>query len=530
MHSESLPRLKAPRDDGAILAYPPLEEAGLLRAANLQRLNSDTVLLQGRPLRELRDLARHEAVAAARSYLHQAGEPVAEFKSDSLFVAGHQPELFHPGVWLKNFALEALARRHGATPLNLIVDNDIAKTTMLRVPQDTHVAKVPFDRWHSETPYEERIVQDEGLFTSLPERVAPLIGAWPFRPMLNDFWAEAIRQGKRTPLLGERIAAARRSCERAWGLQPLEVPLSRLCQTAAFAWFAVHVLRELPRFHAEYNRAVQNYRQRHKLRSRLHPAPDLRQEDDWLEAPFWAWQAGAQRRRRLWAQSRGEMIFLRAGTTMWPMLGGDAHAQSSQLRQMVAAGCKIRTRALTTTMFARLLLADLFIHGIGGGKYDEVTDDILHGFFDVEPPQYLLLTGTLLLPMERYPDAGAELHRLQSHLRDLRWNPQRHVDGQSPAAADLIREKRTWIERPVETHHERAERFAHLRRLNHQLQGFTDVEEQRGRAALADAEHRLRFHQIRSSREYAFCLYPAELVRSYYQTAARLAHAGSGVP
>jgi hypothetical protein len=26
----------------------------------------------------------------------------------SLIVGGHQPELFHPGVWLKNFALNEL--------------------------------------------------------------------------------------------------------------------------------------------------------------------------------------------------------------------------------------------------------------------------------------------------------------------------------------------------------------------------------------------------------------------------------------
>ena len=44
--------------------------------------------------------------------------------ADSLLLAGHQPELFHPGVWVKNFALNGLARRHGATPLNLVVDND----------------------------------------------------------------------------------------------------------------------------------------------------------------------------------------------------------------------------------------------------------------------------------------------------------------------------------------------------------------------------------------------------------------------
>ena len=46
-------------------------------------------------------------------------------------VAGHQPELFHPGVWFKNFALHRLAHQHGALPINLVVDTDTAKPATL---------------------------------------------------------------------------------------------------------------------------------------------------------------------------------------------------------------------------------------------------------------------------------------------------------------------------------------------------------------------------------------------------------------
>ena len=52
-------------------------------------------------------------------------------------------------------------------------------------------------------------------------------------------------------------------------------------------------------------------------------------------------------------------------------------------------------------MYARLFLADLFIHGIGGAKYDELTDELMRRFFKIEPPEFLTLTGTLLLPFPR---------------------------------------------------------------------------------------------------------------------------------
>ena len=46
----------------------------------------------------------------------------------------------------------------------------------------------------------------------------------------------------------------------------------------------------------------------------------------------------------------------------------------SRLAELSSRGIKLRTRALTTTLFARLVLSDMFLHGIGGAKYDQVTD------------------------------------------------------------------------------------------------------------------------------------------------------------
>src|SRR5438445_8629658 len=175
-------------------------------------------------------------------------------------MAGHQPELFHPGVWVKNFAMNGLAKTLGATPVNLIVDNDTAKATSLRLPalatsEHTwpHVLSLPYDHWTGEVPYEERSVSDEDLFATLPERARPVLQGWPFVPLLPAFWAEAGRQSERTPLLGERIVAARRAFERRWGCHNLELPVSRLCRTEPFAWFGCHLLSDLPRFHAIYN-------------------------------------------------------------------------------------------------------------------------------------------------------------------------------------------------------------------------------------------------------------------------------------
>jgi hypothetical protein len=520
MHAQSLPRLKAPRDHGALLSFPPLDDAGKLLADNEQIFAAASMDVGGPSLAELRQMARRDALAAAQGYLAEAGEPVPTWPAERLLLAGHQPELFHPGVWVKNFALQGLARRHQATPLNVVVDNDTVKTTALRVPHEAHIAKVPFDR-AQEAPCEEREVLDEGLWASLPERTEPLTRAWPFQPLLPTFWDEVRRQTSQTRMVGERLARGRRAIERAWGLAPVEVPLSRLCQTAPFAWFAVHLLRNLPRFHGDYNAAVRAYRARHGLRSRNHPAPDLARDGEWLEAPLWTWRAGQQRRRRLFARLHGQTIHLRGDHDQGPALTGPAEAQVEQFQRLEGTGCKVRTRALTTTLLCRLLLGDLFIHGIGGGKYDEVTDALFRTFYGVQPPHYLVLSATLLLPLERHPVAVQEWRELKRLERDLVWNPQRHLDGsRDGAAATLVREKQRWLVAPMVSHSERVDRYRHLRLANTKMQPLVSSQIADARRRSDEAARRRSIDTVRASREYAFCLFPEELLRAFLTSLA----------
>ena len=86
----------------------------------------------------------------------------------------------------------------------------------------------------------------------------------------------------------------------------------------------------------------------------------------------------------------------------------------------------MRSRALTNTLYARLFLSDLFIHGIGGGKYDELTDELIRRFYGCEPPEFLILSATRLLPLPAPPVRPEDHRRLVRELRDLHWNPQRH--------------------------------------------------------------------------------------------------------
>jgi hypothetical protein len=45
-----------------------------------------------------------------------------------------------------------------------------------------------------------------------------------------------------------------------------------------------------------------------------------------------------------------------------------------------------------------MFIADNFIHGIGGGRYDQVSDTIIRDYFKLEPPAFAVTTGTLYFP------------------------------------------------------------------------------------------------------------------------------------
>jgi hypothetical protein len=520
-------RLRAPSSDGALLADPALNEAGVLLDANASRLNRWDHDFQGRRAGRLRAMARAEVMALARQY-HQANGldwPDAPAQPPRLVVTGHQPELFHPGVWVKNFAVAGLAKARQGVGLNLIVDNDIPKGPSIRVPhsaggmlQASHVA---FDVWAGEVPYEDQTVQDEALFASFADRARSKLGSLIADPVLDDFWPRVLRRVGATDRVGLRFALARREVEAEWGARNVEVPLGQVCESEAFCWFASHLLAHLPRFQATHNAALARYRNAYGIRSKNHPVPTLARQGEWLEAPFWAWRAQAPRRRPLMARMLPRTIELRIAGEDKPFIelplaaDRDACCAIEGLQSLPGQGLRLRTRALTTTMFARYLLGDLFVHGIGGAKYDELGDEVARGFFQIEPPAFLTLSLTEWLGLEDDPATIDRFRRVEQSIRDLDWNPDRHLPEPPPSEARAAVEAK-WraIEGEVLTRRQRVDRLNTIRKANEALSYWTES----ARSALRKERERLslglKLNAVARSREYAFPLHEQPRLRA----------------
>jgi hypothetical protein len=229
---------------------------------------------------------------------------------------------------------------------------------------------------------------------------------------------------------------------------------------------------------------------------------------------------GKKERGRLRVRRTSSALALRVEADLWPELpvgaGQEPAALVCEWQALERRGFKIRARALTNTLFARLFLADLFIHGIGGGNYDELTDEIARRFYGYELPGYLVLSATLLLPLPTYAVNMADCRRLAAELRDLSFNPQRYLhDPVTSAARDLVAERQTWIAQQPTTKQARRKRFEALRELTQKLRPFVSDRIRRVEYEKLRCDEELQANAVLQRRDYAFSLYPEAMLRSF---------------
>lgn len=521
--------LRAPAGDRTALVEPPFAAIGDLLQNNRALLAQREIDLQGRDLAQLAAEGRQQVIAAARDYTGSYRDLPTLVDSDRIVMAGHQPVLFHPGVWFKNFALDRLAAQHDAVPINLVIDSDTVKSAAVRVPGGTPQApgavEISYDRPSGEIPHEERRLLDREMFDSFADRTAEQIEPLVRDPLLRDFWPLAIERAGASENLGSCVAQARHQFEGHLGLQTLELPQSRVCELPAFHWFTAHLLAHLPRFWSAYNDALRQYRRANRLRSTHHPVPELAADGDWLEAPYWLWQPSSPRRRRAFVRQRGDTITVSDRDTIeldLPLSAEtDAARAADVLADLAGRGIKLRSRALITTLFARLLLCDLFLHGIGGAKYDELTDQLMSSFFGVEPPKIMILSATILLPVDRRPVAPIDRRDVSQRLRELSFHPERFLPGDNAWSVDarnemarLVAEKQSWIGSEP-TRETARTRCRAIRAANEALQPAVAVERARLVEQLARMDEALRANHILAWREYAFCLYPLSTLQDF---------------
>ena len=518
-------RYRAPQTDGEILCAPAWRHIQALLHTNQEQRSAHRTDIGGRPFAVLATQARSEMLEAALRYTRTYTEAAEQQSPDApLILTGHQSGLVHPGVWLKNFAAAKLAQDCHGISVKLIIDSDLCRNTSIQIPtgtvQDPRLKTVAYDLSLKKLPYEEREIADRATWKSFGTRATDAISSFVDKPLLYGWWTEYMTRSTVTNNLGLALAQARHRLEQRWGIHNLEIPQSLVCQTESFRRFVVFLLQGAERFRWAHNEALAEYRQAHRLRNPAQPMPDLKEKQGWLETPLWTWKSNQPIRRALYVRKQRNKLLISDLTDWHDSLPSNSSSAIERLATWQQQGIKIRSRALTTTLFARLLLADLFIHGIGGAKYDQVTDHICERLLGLSLPSHITISGTLKLPIEHPAIAPDQVPELRQHLRELKYHPELHCNdlpidtSEQQQLEAWIAKKQAWVQTP-QTPANAAERHQGIVAANAALQKWVTPRRTETQQVLNNTIQQSRANRILESREYPFCLFPPEQLRNF---------------
>ncbi len=209
---------------------------------------------------------------------------------------GHQPELYHPGVWIKDFLLQRSSEELPATAVDFVVDSDgfqvLGVSSPCMTPGRAALSAVPRRRERRTGGTRalrcpsERDLADFCAAADSMLAIAPGAGGARGTSRRSAPSCEAAR-----PLAGnlaELVTIARRRYEAPAGSDYLELPVTaRRAHAWRFARFVVDLALDAERFARAYNAELAEYRAVNKTRSAAQPFPDLAVDDGAVELPLW---------------------------------------------------------------------------------------------------------------------------------------------------------------------------------------------------------------------------------------------------
>ncbi|MCO6435789.1 MAG: hypothetical protein J5J06_01725 [Phycisphaerae bacterium] len=497
-------KLKAPPGHGSVLVEPDPRQWVDAVAKNRRMLDACRRPVAGRTIAEWRSQFRKVAGFGD-------GVPIIGL--------GHQPEFIHPGVWAKYVVADRLASRLGGVGLNILVDSDQVHTSSLTVPTLESgrpvVERIPVFDAQSSALFEQVPALTGRRIAELQNRIRSVMGErFECTPM--PLFLEQLGRMAGAGDWVEQLAGARRSVEESLGVRVTDRRIS-------FDWcnaVARDMLLRAEQFAASYNGALARYREEHRVRGARRPMPDLEHGVRGTEVALWAFRERGQR-RRVFAKSDGHRIRLLADDVVIAELSESevADGEAANLGERLAPW-RIRPRALALTLWARLIASDFFIHGIGGAKYDRISDLIFADYFDIEPPRMGCVSATLFPGLAESRPRDDVLREVKQELRDLDWNPQRHVSDKigkrNSEIADreqLVAESQRLAREEPENRTRRREIFERIRSLNAALSEMTGDERERLESRLAQVERLQEQSKITRGREFFFALYRTEDLR-----------------
>lgn len=510
--------LKTPVGHGEVLTEPDYGQWARIARSTAESVRDLDVSIAGMALGDLRSMARRDAVIRAREFSVRMGVPLrpVQDEPDLLVMTGHQPEFYHPGIWVKDFLLQRLSEETGAAAIELIVDSDGFDSLDLHAPclvPQPRICSSTLARARPGASYGSSPVPDAreiAHFCDQVVRAIDTLGIPAIRKHFDDFRSLLQEAAGSAEDLSELVTFARRRFEVSAGSDYLALPVTSMSRGEPFLAMVSHIALDAVEFASSHNRVLHEHRSRTGIRNTAQPVPDLTVRDGLVELPLWSLDGGV--RRTVWART-GHMPALVVDGQVVVDLDEDA------VGRLQASGLALAPKAILLTLYARLLLSDLFIHGVGGGRYDEITDGLVRDYLGIEPPRYAIASLTMYLPLGARVVPEDEVSQLSMALNRLRHNPDEALDDiefidpdERTRAFGLAREKETLVAAIGRPDADKKSLGARIRDVNAGLASVVAPQERRLRTELDELLRMRQAGEVLTDRTYPFCFWdPLEI-------------------
>ena len=539
---------KVPQKNKQIFLSPSGDKISSLLEENKKIFRQYSFKILNQPFKEVRKKSRKEVVGKALSFSKKFDSDIEEkINSNYQYIiqSGHQPVFFHPGIWIKNIFLNQLLKSpplDKSLGLNIILDNDICKDLNFSLPVLSSTGNLRLKEINflspalsTNLPFEEYSYPSGELINKFTRDIIHRLKTLESenKNILNNFKNFALylenssnfcSRNYKKANLGEFLGLARRLYEQEIEPAYLEIPFSQICNSDEFLSFFLEITKNIKSFSKIYNNKLDEYRKLFKIRNRAHPSPNLIIKENLIEVPFWIWKEGDQRKKIFILREEGGNYLYNDSYGKIFLIEKDGVKSLFSLKTILKErGLKIRPKALLLTLYNRLFISDLFIHGLGGAKYDLVTDEIIREFFKVEPPHFLVTSCTLYLDFKSSPEASDfKISALKKKIRDLKFNPERYVDELSLTKKGRIR-IREQVERKAELIKKIEEVLSPVekQKISEEIKDINNLVREKIKPLkcelskkLAEEGKKMKQSKVYTFREFPYCFFSAKTLRN----------------
>jgi hypothetical protein len=392
---------------------------------------------------------------------------------------GHQTLLWHPGILAKYLAVNSFAGdRKACGVANLIVDQHTGNFGSFDVP--VRADDGVLSAWTLRlTAGRAGVPMVDHPSFAPPEDIPGLAATIPSVEAGVGRILEAVAAHRQQPNAARQMAAALDDLMSPWVAPMPGVGSSDLMGTGLATAVLEAMAADPGRCAQSYNAAVRSVPES--------GIPELGVTRGSVELPLW----------RLGPDGRREHAFER-----------DVRRCLESACGCATGPCRMLPRALLLTALMRIGMCDLFIHGTGGANYDRAMERWLADWLGIRPSPIAVATATLRLPLG---EAGVDAPAVEAALhaaRHARHDPETAGvtdGGVAPGTA-----KRRMLSAIDEAPRRSKQRYDLFLRMHDELAALR----REHHAAVAAAERHAAEAPIVNRRDWAFPLYPSEMIHA----------------